>query len=187
MPTKLALADKLPLFTTVTLGVCKNAAAYRKAFDDAQWPAGRPDSLTTKALDNISIAQQEVEIDLVGLTPKDMGFEFPSGASCVGHDKLWAFGAGLGLQLCPHEAAYATLLKWDDELTGKIGSGFRFKRDLYFASDYIRGCLLGSSYTWGSQDLHFSMNHYQYQDDLVIFMRNLRPIGTKRDWLSVAS
>lgn len=97
------------IWKTIVLGRHKTPATYRKALGGRQ--------LGTYAghiLDNISVSQTEVEIDLARVTGLDVGF-----TSNVRRDKLYDRFIELGAEKCPAEVGPATRLQYLDQPYGE--------------------------------------------------------------------
>jgi hypothetical protein len=108
MALQLVVSNETPksavlVWKTVTLGVHKTFAAYRKAFAEQQqeeagdWPAWL----------NIPCAQQETEVDLVLLSFADLGFAKSNLKKQYTYRSIYDKGVQMGFEFCPPEVACA--------------------------------------------------------------------------------
>lgn len=105
------LTSNFPVWKRVRLGLFQNADQYRRAIAEERG------LLLSKCADTllgkIFLSKEEVDLELVIVTPKQLGFtERPS------LDDLYARAYNLGLERCPHEVGFAFLLQADLEWHG---------------------------------------------------------------------
>ncbi|MFH1129199.1 MAG: hypothetical protein V1686_00470, partial [Patescibacteria group bacterium] len=100
-----------PIFKTVTLGVHKSVEAYRKALSEAGFRIG---DWASDILNKIKVSQNQVQLDLVKVTVKDLGF-----VEATSLKQIYAKAKKLGLNLCPNEVGPALRLAYPDQPNGE--------------------------------------------------------------------
>lgn len=105
------LTRQVPVWKTVKLGTCKTPNEYRKALKSAGRRIGE---LGDDILDRITCAKEEIDLDLVVLSGRDLGFK--SGAR---YADICAKAQEFGLERCPAEAGPALRLQYGDQPRGE--------------------------------------------------------------------
>jgi hypothetical protein len=95
--------EHLPIFKTVTLGKHKTPSQYREAIENA---GSRIDNWGNDILGRISCAREEIEVDLVVLSVKELGFNDDASYAHV--------CSRVALGLCPAEVGPALRLIYKD-------------------------------------------------------------------------
>ena len=104
---------EITVWKTIRLGICKTPDEYRKALEKA---GCRVISLSWgyDALDKADCTQEEIEIDLVVMSAKELGFV--KGAP---YRAILARCVQVGLELCPAEVGPALRLAYGDQPRGE--------------------------------------------------------------------
>jgi hypothetical protein len=106
-----ATPHESPIWKTVKLGTCKTPEQYRATLSLANR------SLTLgadEALDEVSCMEAEMDLDLVLLSVKELGFKISAS-----YREVCAKATELGLELCPAEVGPALRLQYNDQPVGE--------------------------------------------------------------------
>jgi len=98
------------VWKTIKLGVHRTPDAYEKAFGAAGF---RISEYALKILKEISVSQAEIELDLVVVTPADLGLKNPT------YQQICDRAIELGLEKCPREVGPALRLDYPDQSYGE--------------------------------------------------------------------
>jgi len=100
-----------PVFKTVTLGAYDSIKAYRKALKEAGFRIG---DWASDILDKIQVSRERVQLDLVKVTVKDLGF-----TESASLKQIYAKAKELDLEMCPAEVGPALRLAYVDQSYGE--------------------------------------------------------------------
>lgn len=106
-----AATPRFKVWKTIKLGLHKSPEEYRKALKDGKCYIG---DYANQILDKIPISQEEVEVDLVRLTGRELGFK-----ESVRRDVFYNRALGYGLQKCPGEVGPALREQYPDQPNGE--------------------------------------------------------------------
>jgi hypothetical protein len=95
------------IWKTVTLGINKSTAAYRKALKANGYHIG---DYADQILNKVKVSETEIQVDLVVKTVAELGFK--DGAR---RDAIYARAIEFGLELCLAEVGLALRLQYPDQ------------------------------------------------------------------------
>ncbi|MBI4117208.1 MAG: hypothetical protein HY451_00745 [Parcubacteria group bacterium] len=98
------------VWKTVKLGVHKTPDAYEKAIEAAGF---RTNEYALKILKKISVSQTEIELDLVVVTPADLGLKNPT------YQQICDRAVESGLEKCPREVGPVLRIDYPDQPYGE--------------------------------------------------------------------
>lgn len=100
-------ADALPTWRTIVLGGHKDIAAYRTALQAGGYRIG---DYANQIMEKTPIATAETTVDLVQLTPRDIGSQRDASTA-----EIYAWAEAHGLKKCPAEVGPALRLAYADQ------------------------------------------------------------------------
>lgn len=100
-----------PIWKTITIGTHGSVKAYRKALNEAGFHIS---DWASDILDRIQVSAEQVELDLIKLTVRDLGF-----AQATFLKQIFAKAKDLGLELCPADAGPALRLAYQNQPYGE--------------------------------------------------------------------
>lgn len=92
---------------TIKLGTEKSAKDLKKALERGKYPIG---TYAEQILKKVVVAESETELDLVIVTPRELGF-----TENTRRDAIYERAQELGLQLCPNEVGPQLRLQYGDQ------------------------------------------------------------------------
>ena len=99
------------VWKTIKLGLRKSPEEYRKSLKDGKYRIG---DYANQILDKIPISQEEVKVDLVRLTGRELGFK-----ESVRRDVIYNRALECGLQKCPGEVGPVLREQYSDQQNGE--------------------------------------------------------------------
>lgn len=106
----LGLMPEFKVWKTIKLGVHKTPDAYEKALGAAGFKIGE---YVLKILKKISVSQTEIELDLVVVTPAELGLKNPT------YQQICDRAIELGLEKCPREVGPVLRLNYPNQPSGE--------------------------------------------------------------------
>lgn len=100
------------IWKTIRLGLRKSPGEYRKAFEAGKYQIG---TYASQILDKISITQEEVEVDLVLVTGRQLGFIY-----ATRRDRIYERALERGFQGCPAEVGPALREQYPGQPMGEL-------------------------------------------------------------------